>query len=294
VARRRAGNDLLLAVGGSAKLTRQSLVRDAPFLVAVDIEERSDSAGPLVRLASAVEPEWLLDLFPDRISERASVEWNRTAERVESVSAMLYDSLVIEESRGGSPDPGEAARLLAEKALDAGLQRFTDSEEVDRYLARVAFASQHSDIRAFREEDVRQALTGLCLGLRSFAELESAAAKGGLIRALEERLPASARRMLDEVAPARIALPSGRQARIEYSPHQPPSVASRLQDFFGLRETPKVARGRVPLVLHLLAPNQRPVQMTADLPGFWERLYPRVRRELSRRYPKHSWPENPV
>jgi ATP-dependent helicase HrpB len=283
-----------LATGVSAKLAAQSVVRDAPFLVAVDVEERSDTSVPLVRLASAIEAEWLLDLFPDRVTERMRVEWNRTAERVESVSAILYDSLVIEESRGGNPDPLEAARLLAEKALDAGLQRFADPEEVARYIARVAFASQYSDTPAFEDDDVRQALAALCTGLRSFAELEAAASKGGLIRALEGRLPGGTRRILDEVAPAHITLPNGRQARIDYSAHQPPSVASRLQDFFGLRETPKVARGRVPLVLRLLAPNQRPVQMTTDLAGFWERLYPKVRRELSRRYPKHSWPENPL
>ena len=84
------------------------------------------------------------------------------------------------------------------------------------------------------------------------------------------------------------------QAKVTYLDGQPPSVASRLQDFFGMRETPRVAGGRVNVVVHLLAPNYRPVQMTQDLAGFWERLYPQVRKELSRRYPRHSWPENPL
>jgi ATP-dependent helicase HrpB len=81
---------------------------------------------------------------------------------------------------------------------------------------------------------------------------------------------------------------------VHYQTGQPPSVASRLQDFFGMRETPAVARGAVPLVLLLLAPNQRPVQTTSDLAGFWQRLYPQVRKELARRYPKHAWPQDPL
>jgi ATP-dependent helicase HrpB len=89
-------------------------------------------------------------------------------------------------------------------------------------------------------------------------------------------------------------LPSGRQAKVTYTDGQPPAVASRLQDFFGMRETPRVGGGRVNVVVHLLAPNQRPVQMTQDLAGFWERLYPQLRKELGRRYPRHAWPENPL
>jgi len=88
-------------------------------------------------------------------------------------------------------------------------------------------------------------------------------------------------------------LPGGRQVRVNYETDRPPWIASRLQDFFGMTETPVIARGAVPLVVHLLAPNHRPVQMTTDLAGFWRRLYPRVRRELARRYPKHAWPEDP-
>ena len=131
-------------------------------------------------------------------------------------------------------------------------------------------------------------------GLKSFSELEAAARDGGLIRAMERQIPPAARRLLDEIAPERIRLPRGRLTRVHYEPGQPPWIASRLQDFFGMRETPAVARGAVPVVVRLLAPNQRPVQTTTDLAGFWERLYPQVRRELSRRYPKHQWPEKPA
>jgi ATP-dependent helicase HrpB len=132
------------------------------------------------------------------------------------------------------------------------------------------------------------ALRELCSGLRSFVELKKAASE--LIRMLEQKIGA---RRLDTIAPARIHLPNGRQTKVHYDRGKPPWVASRLQDFFGMRDTPRVGPKGTPLVVHLLAPNQRPVQTTSDLRGFWERLYPSVRRQLMRRYPKHPWPERP-
>jgi ATP-dependent helicase HrpB len=286
VARRRKDNQLLLASGGSAVLDCEAR---AEFLVAVDIEDRSEKALPLVRLYCAIEPAWLLDLFPNRVTERAGVEWNRSAERVEAVSALLYENLVIEETRSGAPDPEKAAVLLAERALDAGVEGFVDRDELDQFLARVAFASEHASIAKLDAKlDIDGAFREICCGLKSFAELKSAAAS--LIPQLEQRAGA---RLLNETAPTRVRLPNGRQTKINYESGKPPWIASRLQDFFGLSETPRIANGKVALVVHLLAPNKRPVQTTTDLAGFWQRLYPQVRRELSRRYPKHAWPENP-
>jgi ATP-dependent helicase HrpB len=282
VARRRKDNQLLLASGGSATLACES---QPDFLVAVDIEDRTEHALPLVRMYCAIQPEWLVDLFPDRVRERSGVEWNRTAERVDGVSALLYDGLVVEETRSGLPDPEQAAALLAEHALELGVARFIDAHQLDEFLARVSLASEHGSVPKI---EVESAFRELCRGRKSFAELRSAAPS--MIAMLEQRANP---KLLNEIAPTRMRLPSGRQAPIHYETAKPPWVASRLQDFFGMRETPRIANGKVPLVIHLLAPNQRPVQTTSDLAGFWERLYPQVRRELSRRYPKHAWPENP-
>ena len=282
VARRRKDNQLLLASGGSAALQCEARTE---FLVAVDIEDRSEHALPLVRLYCAIEPAWLLDLFPDHVKERAGVEWNRTAQRVEAVSALLYENLVIEETRSSAPDPEQAAGLLAERALEAGIEHFVDRGELQQFLARVAFASEHASMTKF---DLDSGFREICSGLKSFAELKIAGAS--LIPALEQRIGA---RLLNEIAPTRVRLPNGRQTKVNYDTGKPPWIASRLQDFFGLRETPRIANGKVALVVHLLAPNKRPVQTTTDLAGFWQRLYPQVRRELSRRYPKHAWPEDP-
>jgi len=293
VARRRAGLDLLLAAGGSARLSAQSAAREAEFLVALEVDDRPDRGLPLVRIASSIQPEWLLDRFPHRITAHARLEWDRQRERVDKVEELRFDALALTETRSRPAGDAEAAALLAARAWEAGVRRFCDPEELESWLARVDFASQYSDLPKLDEEDVREALRSLCHGLTSFAELEPLAREGGLIEALAARLPAGGARRVEELAPHRFRLPGGRTVRIHYARGQPPWIASRLQDFFGLRETPRVAGGAVPVVVHLLAPNQRPVQMTTDLAGFWERLYPQVRRELSRRYPKHAWPEKP-
>jgi ATP-dependent helicase HrpB len=294
VARRRQGSDVQLASGTAAELAPNSTVTDAEFFVAVEAEDRRDRKAPLVRLASAIEPEWLLDLFGDRLREVSTLEWNRPGERVEAVTSLMFDQIAIE-TRRTPPDPGQAGVFLAHQAVEAGLGRFADLEEIAAFQARVHFASQHGAVAELDTVAVEAALGSLATGLKSFAELESVARGGaGLLREIERRMPPGTRRLLEEIAPATIRLPRGRTVPVHYEPGQPPWIASRLQDFFGMRQTPAVGRGAVPVVVRLLAPNQRPVQMTSDLAGFWQRLYPQVRKELSRRYPKHAWPENPL
>ncbi len=279
VARLRAGNQVLLSTGASAEVVGEPPRYE--FMIAVDAEERKDKPLPLIRMTARIEPEWLLDLFPDHVREQSSVTWNRLAERVDAVSALLYDSLVIQESRGALPNAEAAAELLAQKAIETGIERFVDIDALNDFIGRVEFAG-------FESPDIPQILRELCSGLRSFAELKSAAAE--LVPLLEQKIGV---RRLNEIAPARIRLQNGRQTKVHYERCKPPWVASRLQDFFGMRETPRIGPERTPVVLHLLAPNQRAVQTTTDLAGFWERLYPQVRRELMRRYPRHSWPERP-
>jgi ATP-dependent helicase HrpB len=279
VARRRAGNQVLLANGVSAEIAGEPPTYE--FMVAIDAEDRKEKPLPLIRMTSRIEPEWLIDLFPDRVREQSNLTWNRSAERVEAVSALMYDDLVIQESRDGSPDPEAAADLLAQKALEAGIERFVDAEALQQFLARVAFAG-------LTAPDLSQTLRQLCLGLRSFADLKSAALS--FLPLLEQSVDA---RRLQELAPVSVRLQSGRQTKIHYEQGKPPWISSRLQDFFGMRETPRLGADRTPIVAHLLAPNHRAVQTTTDLAGFWDRLYPQVRRELMRRYPRHPWPEKP-
>jgi ATP-dependent helicase HrpB len=156
-------------------------------------------------------------------------------------------------------------RWLAARAPDLGLPAW-DDEAVAR--AAVSLLGDRSDLRALRDADVAELL-------------------------LAELSPPQ-RRALQQGAPDRIELPSGRAAIVDYDAPAGPTIAARLQEFFGLRAVGALAGGRVPVVLELLAPNHRPVQVTTDLPSFWANVYPQVRRELSRRYPRHSWPEDPL
>jgi ATP-dependent helicase HrpB len=127
VARRRTGNQVLLSTGISAEVAGETSPYE--FMLALDAEERQENPLPLIRMFARVEPEWLLDPFPDRIQERSSVVWNRITERVEKVSALLYDNLIIEESRGIAPE-AEAAELLAQKAFEIGVDRFVEGSGI--------------------------------------------------------------------------------------------------------------------------------------------------------------------
>jgi ATP-dependent helicase HrpB len=278
VARRRSGNQILLSTGLSAEVFGERPAYE--FMLAIDAEDRRENALPLVRLTSRIEPEWLLDLFPDRVQESSSIVFNRTTERVEKVSALLYEKLIIEESRRPASEI-EAADLLAQMALDVGIDKFVDKEALDNFLARLLFAGLESP-------DLPQALRDVCLGCHSFGDLKTAAVN--FIPLLEQRVNT---RLLNELAPVSILLKRGRQTKVHYDQAAPPWISSRLQDFFGMTETPTIGPKKTPLVVHLLAPNYRAVQTTIDLAGFWERLYPQVRRELQRRYPRHAWPEFP-
>jgi ATP-dependent RNA helicase HrpB len=291
VARRRApGSDqVLLASGGSAIMAPSSVVREAPLLVAVEVEERRGK-GRLVRVASAIEPEWLLDLFPGELRETAEVVWEDARGRAAIVSRLTYGALVLEEGRRA---PGEADRAAAEALLAAQAtpELLLEAEDLRSLRARtelLAASCPQAGVRALTDGDLAEALRELCRGRTSLEELRGADLGGALV----QRLGSGAARALATLAPEHVQLPHGRKLRVEYAPGHPPAARSRLQDFFGMREGPRVAGGKVPLVLHLLAPNGRAQQVTSDLAGFWERHYPAIRRELMRRYPRHFWPED--
>jgi ATP-dependent helicase HrpB len=305
VARRRAagGDEVVLVGGGSARLDPASVVRQAELLVAVDAEARRGDRRPAgapggsraearVRVASLVTQEMLLDLFPEALAYDEAVGWNAQAERVEATERLRYQDLVLEERRAARPDASLVAARLFEEARARGARAFAPEGALDLVLARLALVARHAPALGIEppgEADLVAVLRDACEGRRSFAELREADLPGLLLG----RLPGPVRAALDRLAPERITLPGGRGVRVSYQADRPPWIESRLQDFFGLAQGPAVAGGAVPLTLHLLAPNQRAVQVTTDLAGFWERHYPALRRELGRRYPRHAWPEDP-
>ena len=248
-----------LATGTGAVLGPESGVRDGDFLVAVDVRAQPGEAR--IRMASRIERDWL---EPNAIEIVHS--FDADAGVVRAVEVERYDALSIRE-RPVAADADEAARLLVEAWLSQ-----TRSDEDEQLLRRARFAGH--------DVDLATALRAAARGARSLAGVE-----------LTRGLPGDVLRTLDARAPSTLRLPSGRTARLEYLEDGRVKASVKLQDAFGLVDTPLIGPRREPVVFALLAPNGRPVQLTTDLRSFWERTYPEVRKELRGRYPKHRWPE---
>lgn len=293
----RAGREIVFAFGGSAVLAESSVIGAEEFVVAVDVEERTEGTRNrvLVRAASAVEADWLLELFTEAVTDSVRVEWSDKQERVEVTRGLAYGSLVLEESRVTTLDETlekQVADVLAKAACSRGMSAFVSGDGLDRWFARVRFVQKHCPeigLPNTNEELLERAVREASMGRRSFAELRNADV-GAAIRAV---LTPEQTRALNDAAPDFVVLPGGRKLTLEYGPDGAVSGTSRMQDFFGMARGPVIARGRVPVVLHLCAPNHRPVQVTTDLAGFWERHYPTLAKELRRKYPKHSFPDDP-
>jgi len=294
VARRRKPHapELVLSAGGSAVLDPASVVQEPPLLLALDAEQRTGPRGPevRVRVASAIEPEWLLDLFPERLTDEDRLAFFEDSERVERLTRLAYGAVTLEERRVPAEPSEQVEALLADALRSRGLAAVVDSDRLDALRARMELARSLFPDTHWPVADEAGLAAVLARGRRSIAEVREADPAGELLGSLS---PDTARLLAREL-PERLTLPGGRSVPVHYVSGQPPWIASRLQDFFGMREGPAIARKRVPLVLHLLAPNQRAVQVTQDLAGFWSRHYPSLRRELGRRYPRHAWPEDPL
>jgi len=291
--RRRGERELVLASGGVARLSEQSVAVDPEFLLALDVEEQrgASSTQTTVRLASAIEPDWLLEDFASAVKLTDELEWNASAERVERVEKMAFGAVVFDEARGAAPPSKAASTVLATAARRGASLSFAKSDAVSSITLRLRLLREHFPELAFPELDessVDATLDLICVGLTSFAELAAVDVPSALLSGLN----AAQRRALENETPERVRLPAGHTVQVHYEADRPPWIESRLQDFFGMPEGPRLCRGKVPLTLHLLAPNQRAMQVTTDLSGFWERHYPSIRRELMRRYPRHPWPED--
>lgn len=272
LARRREpqGTTLVLASGTGAVLGRESGVRDGEFLVALDVQararrqNRTQDPQALVRVASRVEPEWIEPT--EIVVEHA---FDTKSGRVRAWRRERFDRLLLAE-HAHAPDADSAADILTE----VWLEREPDESNA-AWLRRVRFAGLDLG-------DLAKYVRGAAQGATSIDEIDLAA-----------YAPVTLARDLDRLAPMHLELPSGRRTALVYEADGAVSASAKLQELFGLAETPRVGPSGTPVVLSLLAPNGRPVQTTRDLRSFWDRTYPEVRRELRGRYPRHPWPEDP-
>lgn len=295
LARRRSSDPArLVMVGGrGVRMANESGVTEGELLVALDIgAARRAGDEDFVRLASAVQREWV-----DGGEVRVSTEpvFDRVSGRVVGKRRELLGPLVLRESDEplGRSDAVEA--VLAEAASETPLEAFGLAGGGDRegVLERLRFLRTHRPdlgLPAPDEDAFRALVPMLVPGARSFADLARKDAIGTFLGLLTH----AQRTALDEQAPERMKVPSGSHLRLTYDGERAPVLAVKIQEMFGLAETPTVAGGRVPVLLHLLAPNGRPQQVTDDLPSFWSTTYAQVRKDLRGRYPKHPWPEDPL
>lgn len=290
VRRRAIGSRRGVLVGGrGVRLANQRGVGEGELFLAIDVEDRPQEA--LVRRAVAVQRDWLpVELLNDSID----VIFDDETERVVARRRLRYLDLLLEESPAAPTDPEQVTRTLCAAAA-AMLDRVLPAADspAGRFLVRVRCLKEWMpdlNLSGFDEAQLRDMLPWLCPGRRSFAELRD----GPWLDLLTGALTPQQRRLLDREAPDRLEVPSGSRIQVQYELGKPPVLAVRIQELFGLRATPRLAGGRVAVLLHLLAPSQRPQQVTDDLASFWSNVYPKIRKELRARYPKHAWPEDPL
>jgi ATP-dependent helicase HrpB len=291
VARRREpGSERGVMVGGKGvKLSPQSAVREGTLFLCVDVDGAATDA--LVRQASAVEPEWLPQTSQRTVTE---VFFHPSQKQVVARQRTYFEDLLLSESPTSLPDDDRPADVLFAEAAKAWDRVFpVNDKEIAGFVTRVQSLSEwmpELELPKFDAAGLQRVLRSLCDSCRSFADLQRAE----WLHALKHALTWPQLQAVEREAPEHFAVPSGSRIRLTYEPGRPPVLAVRIQEVFGLAETPRIAVGRVKVLLHLLAPNQRPQQVTDDLASFWSNTYHVVRKELARRYPKHHWPEDPV
>jgi ATP-dependent helicase HrpB len=284
-----------MASGRGAFVEPSDPLAKAPYLVCCDLDGRAGDAKVFV--GCPVDEASIEERFAGQIVEEPFCEWDRRADRVKSVvrrslGAMTLKEAVVPLSDGDAALAARVAAALLEGVRVKGVANLPCwTDETRQLRARIDFL--HRRVEGWPEptdEAIQAALEGFVGGMTKWKDLERvdlfAVFDFWLIGAGHDR------RELDRLAPVRMEVPSGSRMLIHYEGDEP-TVAVRLQECFGLMETPKVAGGRVPIVMTLLSPAQRPVQVTKDLAGFWREGYQLVRKDLRGRYPKHYWPEDP-
>ncbi len=277
--------------GRSGELRRESVVESA-LLVAAEIEERElrGDVSVLLGLATAVNPAWLEEFFPDDFSEGTTTTYDAPARRVVCRTERRFRDLVLKSKDQGEPDYDEAASLLAAEVVAGNLNLKNWDAVVENWIQRVNFVARYcpeTEIAPIDSEARQLLIEQICHGALSYKEIKDRP----VLNAVKEWISPEQLYYIDTYAPAEITLPNRhRSSKIRYEPDGRAIIASKLQDFYDVPGSSlRVANGKVPLLIELLAPNQRPAHLTDDLDGFWDGAYQHVRKELAGRYPKHEW-----
>jgi ATP-dependent helicase HrpB len=285
----------VMVSGRGARLGAESIVGDTDMFLAIDAREER-RAGLLeirVNLASTVRLEWLEELLPNHLRRERLTRYDESRKRVISATRLWYQDLLLREDVNPTPGADETGSVLAQALRPEASRIFRGNPQAAAWLARLDLLRRYlPELKwpDFSDHLLAGLLDSICQGKSARDQVEQA----DLIPFLQSVLDPGQNRELRQSAPLSLALPSGRPVRLAYEPGKSPVLAARVQELFGWAETPRLARGRAPLLLHILGPNNRPVQITDDLHSFWTTTYQRVRKDLRGRYPKHAWPANPL
>ena len=241
----------------------------------------------LLTLATRIEEPWLRELFPEAFSEAIEVTFDVAARRVVARSQTTFHDLPLRNGPADVPSD-RAAALLAEQVIAGSCPLKNWDNAVEQWIARVNCAAKwfpEQQIPPIGEDDKQLLIEQICAGAQSYKEIKDRP----VWPVVKSWLPPQQQHLIDQLTPERIELPNGRKAKITYSDAAAPFVAARIQDLYGVERNLTLGRARVPLVIQVLAPNHRPIQITSDLEGFWRDAYPKIKKELQRKYPKHEW-----
>jgi ATP-dependent helicase HrpB len=279
-----------LVHGRRGVLARESVTHDARLIVAAEVREIStrDGVETLLTLATAIKEEWLRELFPEAFADQIECAFERHAKRVVARRVTRFHDLILRAKETDEVPREAAAALLAKAIADREFQLTNWNQDVDQWIARLNFLAAtfpEWQLPPITDADIPLLREQIVLGATSVR----AAQDRPVWPVVKSWLSPAQQSLIDEHAPERLALPGGRRAKITYGAGQPPTLAARIQDFYGVEHELRIAQGRVPLLLHILAPNQRPVQITTSLATFWKESYPKLKQELQRKYPRHEW-----
>ncbi len=280
-----------LVHGRYGMLTRTSAAQTERLLVAAEINEIDSRPGEphvLLSLATIVREEWLKELFPQHLREKKEVIFDHSQNRVIVRRSTLFRDLVIESQNRDAEPSHETSQCLATEVLKGELKLAGWGESVEQWIHRVNRLSEwmpELNLPPMGDFERNLLITQICENATCYRDIK----ERSVIEVVRAWLSPHQQHQLERYAPERLELPGGRKVKIIYDATADPLLSARIQDLYGVKSALRIAEGRVPLTIHILAPNHRPVQVTTDLGTFWKETYPGLKKELQRQYPKHLW-----
>jgi ATP-dependent helicase HrpB len=272
-------------------LARESVVQQKELFVVAEIREvemRDKEVNTILSLATAIEPDWLRELYPEDLESDLRVQFDSTQKRVVAAELLKFRGLALSAKRVDPPPADAAARILSEEILAERLPLPTWDHSVEQWLARLDFLCANCpelQLPPFAEDDKKSVIEQLCHGAVSYKDIKEREAKPVVMSWLSQ----AQRKLLDKHAPERLTLPNARTPKVSYENGKSPFISLRIQELYDVTQTPRIAMGRVPVTVHILTPGMKPIQVTQDLANFWREHYPKIKSELQQKYPKHLW-----